>query len=293
MRMPRPARAGSKASPDGRMTLGGHLDELRHRLVVSALAVVVATVVSFVFHSHILHTLTTPYCSLPDRYRLVDSKCTLVVTGVLDAFTVTLKLSVYSGLILSSPVWLYQLWRFVTPGLYSHERRYAASFVGSSMALFALGGVFAWLTLEKGLRFLLGFATGGVSSLLSFDSYLSFVVAMVLVFAVSFEFPLLVVMLNLVGVLHASRLKSWTRGIIVGIFAFAAVATPSQDPFTMLALAVPLTILYLLAYLVTVVHDRRVARRDGPSLYEPVSDAEMAALDRDVAPVDDEPTVVR
>lgn len=284
--MPRPARVGRAHSPDGRMTLSEHLSELRRRLFISGLAILAGMAVAFIFHSHILHVLTHPYCTLPNRYRPLSGHCTLIVTGVLDAFTVTLKLSLYAGLILSSPVWLYQMWRFITPGLYSHERRYATSFVGASMALFALGGLFAWLTLNKGLRFLLGFATGGVASLLSFNSYLSFVVAMILIFAVSFEFPLLVVMLNLAGVLSYQRLRRWTRGILFGVFAFAAVATPSQDPFTMLALAVPICLLYAIALGFAFVHDRRKARREGPSLYEPVTEADFAALDHDepVAP---------
>src|SRR3954452_24282927 len=211
----------SRARPqpgDATMSLGEHLGELRRRLVIALLAVIAGTAVAFAFHGAILHALTHPYCALPPSYRLVHDKCTLVVTGVLDPFTVTLKLSMYAGLVLSSPIWLWQLWRFITPGLYQNEKRWAVTFVGASVGLFALGGAVAWLTLSRGLRFLLGFATGGLSSLLTFDSYLSYVLAMVLVFAASFEFPLLVVMLNLVGVLPYARLRRWTRGILFGIF---------------------------------------------------------------------------
>src|SRR5206468_5447738 len=127
--------------------------------------------------------------------------------------TVTLKLSLYAGLVLSSPVWLWQVWRFVTPGLHQNERRYAVGFVATSVVLFGMGCVVAYFTLSKGLHFLLSFATGGLTSLLTFDSYLSYVVALVLVFAVSFEFPLLVIMLNLVNVLSYQRLRKWTRGV--------------------------------------------------------------------------------
>ena len=261
------------------MTLAEHLRELRRRLVISLLAVVAGTIVAFVFHHELLHVLTRPYCGLPQRYRFVNDKCTLVVTGVLDAFTVTLKLSLYAGLVLSSPIWLWQLWRFITPGLHAHERRYAVTFVASSVALFACGGAVAYLTLAKGLRFLLGFATGGIAPLLTFDNYLSYVVAIVLVFAVSFEFPLVVVMLNLTNVLSFARLKRWTRGVIFGIFAFAAVATPTQDPFTMLALAVPMTALYGVALGVAFLHDRRVARRGDTSQYAHLRDDELSPLD--------------
>jgi sec-independent protein translocase protein TatC len=267
------------------MALSEHLIELRRRLLVSGASIVLATVIAFIFHGSILHVLTHPYCQLPHSYRIVGSRCTLFVSGVLDPFTITLKLSLYAGLVLSAPVWLYQMWKFITPGLYTHERRYAYTFVGASTFLFLLGGLFAWLTLEKGLRFLLGFATGGLTSLLSFNSYLSFVTAMILVFAVSFEFPLLIVMLNLVGILTFARLKRWTRGTLFGIFVFAAVATPSQDPFTMLALAVPMSALFGLSLLFAYVHDRRKARNAEPTLYEPVTEAEMAAMDDDELPI--------
>jgi sec-independent protein translocase protein TatC len=266
------------------MTLTEHLVELRHRVIISVLAVVVMTIVAYIFHGHILHWIERPYCNLPDKDRAFGARCQLYATGVLEPFTITLKLSLYAGVLGSSPVWLYQIWRFITPGLYSHERRYATAFVGASMALFAMGGLFAWLTLEKGLSFLLGFANGGVVSLLLFNNYLSFVVAMVLIFAISFEIPLAVIMLNLVGILSAARLRHWWRGVIFGIFVFAAVATPSQDPFTMSALAIPMCLLYGVAVVVATVHDRRVARR-GPTIYPDLSDDELSPID------DDEPAV--
>jgi sec-independent protein translocase protein TatC len=244
------------------MTTVEHLHELRRRLFISVLAVVAGSVVAFVFHTELQRVLTHPYCSLPDHYRAINGRCTLIVSGVTDAFTVTLKLSLYAGLLISSPVWLFQAWKYVTPALYRHERRLATLFVGSSMVLAAAGVVFSYLTLTRGLRFLLGFATGGVSALLSYSSYLSFVTTMALVFAVSFEFPLVVVMLNRVGVMPAARLRRWSRGIVLGIVIFAAAATPSQDPFTMLALAVPITVLFGGALLVATAHDRRAARLD-------------------------------
>src|SRR5436305_588839 len=149
---------GARPHPDDvRMTLGEHLAELRRRLLISVLAIVVGTIVAFVFHHQILHVLTRPYCNLPASYRYDSTRCALVVTGVLDAFTVTLKLSLYVGLVLSSPVWLWQVWRFVTPGLHQNERRYAIGFVASSVSLFALGAFVAFITLSNGLHFLLSF----------------------------------------------------------------------------------------------------------------------------------------
>ena len=261
------------------MTLGEHLYELRYRVVVSLAAVVVTTIAAYFFHSHILDFLKHPYCQLPQKDRALKGDCTLVAFGVLEPFTVTLKVSLYAGILAASPVWLFQLWRFITPGLYAHEKRYASSFVAASVFLFALGAAFAYLTLEKGLHFLLGFASGGISSLLPFNSYLSFVTGMILVFAVSFELPLLVVMLNLVGVVSAERLRKWSRGVIFGIVVFAAVATPSQDPFTMTALALPMSLLYGVAVLIASIHDRRVAARGG--LYDDLDDDELSSIDDD------------
>lgn len=261
------------------MTLVEHVAELRHRLGISLLAILAATAGAFFIHERVLHALTGPYCDLPASYRLVHDRCSLVVTGVLDAFTVTLRLSMYIGIIVASPVWLFQIWKFVTPGLYRNERRWALSFVGSSLVLFIAGGVFAWLTLSRGLHFLLSFATGGISSLLSFNSYLSYVTAMVLVFGVSFELPLLVVLLNLAGVVSYAKLRSWWRGSVFGIFVFAAFVTPSQDPFTMSAMAIPMTGLYFVALFIARWHDRRVARRASESPYAGLADDELSPLD--------------
>jgi sec-independent protein translocase protein TatC len=278
--MPRPARADTERAPDGRMSLGEHLYELRYRVIISSIAVVLTTIVAYVFHTHILHFLTHPYCQLPAKDRAIQGRCVLVTGGVLEPFTVTLKISLYAGVLAASPIWLYQVWRFITPGLYSHEKRYATAFVAASVFLFAAGASFAYLTLEKGLHFLLGFANGGIASLLQVNAYLSFVTAMVLVFAVSFELPLLVIMLNLVGIVSAARLRAWGRGIIFGIFVFAAVATPSQDPFTMSALAIPMCLLYGVAVVVASLHDRRVAAR-GP-LYD-LPDDQLSPIDDEAA----------
>lgn len=264
------------------MTLTEHLIELRRRVIISIVAIILASIAAYVVHSDLLRIVTHPYCRLPTRYRLNPDKCSLFVSGVLDPFRITLKISLYAGVLLSSPIWLYQIWKFITPGLYAHEKRYATTFVAASVTLFAMGAAFAYFTLERGLHFLLGFASGGLTSLLQFDSYLSFVVAMILIFAVSFELPLVVVMLNMAGVVSAARLKRWTRGVLFGIVVFAAVATPSQDPFTMLALAVPICLLYGVAVGIAVLHDRRVARR-GPSIYANLSDDELSSIDDEPA----------
>ena len=262
------------------MSLAEHLSELRYRVILSMVAIILTTIVAYIFHNDILTFLKHPYCQLPQKDRALKGQCTLVAFGVLEPFTVTLKLSLYAGVLAASPVWLFQLWRFITPGRYAHEKGYAAVFVAASVGLFALGTAFAYFTLQKGLHFLLGFASGGISSLLPFNAYLSFVTAMVLVFSISFEVPLLIVMLNRVGILPAARLRKWWRGAIFAIFVFAAVATPSQDPFTMSALALPMCVLFGVAVLIATIHDRRAGR----SIYAGLSDDELS-------PIDDEPAL--
>jgi sec-independent protein translocase protein TatC len=226
------------------MTLAEHLRELRRRLLISLVAIVAGTIVAFVFHHTILSVLTRPYCHLPASYRLVSGRCTLVVTGVLDAFTVTLKLSLYAGLVLSSPVWLWQLWRFVTPGLHPHEKRYAVPFIISSVVLFAFGGWVALLTLTRALEFLINVGGSSLHPLLAADKYLSLVGLMILAFGVAFEFPVVLMFLLIAHVLTTAQLRRWRRGAILVIVVFAAVITPSQDPYSLFFMAVPMYVFY-------------------------------------------------
>src|SRR3954449_8651993 len=162
------------APDEARMTLAEHLRELRRRIVIAVLAIIAGTILAFVFHTKIQTVVTGPYCSLPASYhKLTGNSCTLIVTGILDPFAVTLLLSLYAGLLISSPVWLWQLWGFITPGLYRNERKWALAFVASSVLLFAAGTAVAYITMKNGLRFLLSFATGDLASLLTFPNYLS------------------------------------------------------------------------------------------------------------------------
>ncbi len=291
-------RAGAvRRDPDGRMTLVEHLYELRSRLFRALLAFAAGMIIAFIFYQPLFHWLTRPYCQLPAAHRLDAAhrlggdQCLLTVTGVFDAFSVRLKVSMLCGSVLSAPVWLYQLWSFITPGLHRNERRWALTFVGTSLALFGLGASFAYLTLPKGLAFLLSFASGDVIPLITIDRYLGFVQAMLLVFGISFEFPLLVVLLNLTGLVSAEKLRGWRRMEIFLVFVFAAFITPSGDPFSMTAMAVPMCVFYEVALLVAKRHDRRVARRDAELGLDGVALDEVSPLppvppDRD----DDQPT---
>jgi sec-independent protein translocase protein TatC len=244
------------------MTLAEHLSELRSRLIKSALALAVGMALAFAFYQPVFDFVTHPYCQLEASHRLTGGpRCLLTFTGITGAFSIQLRVAMIVGTIVSAPIWLYQLWAFVTPGLHRRERRWALTFAGISTVLFAGGSAFGYYSLNKALQFLLSFGSG-LTPVIAIDRYLSFVTNLLLIFGASFEFPLLLILLNLAGIVSADRLRTAWRSIIFGIFLFAAVATPSQDPLTMSLMALPMTVLYGVALIAAIVHDRRVARRD-------------------------------
>lgn len=272
------------------MPLVEHLRELRNRLAKAVLFVAVGTVVAWFFYDHILAFLEAPYCSLPSKLRYsgqIDDSCSLVIQDPLSGFLRRIKVSALVGAVGSAPLWLYQIWAFVAPGLKRNEKRYTISFVIASTVLFACGAVLAYLTLAKGLQLLVSTAGEGTVALFTIDNYLSFVNTMLVVFGASFEVPLLVVMLNLVGVLSYQRLRRWQRVAIFLIFVFAAIATPSQDPFTMCALAVPMCALFEGAVLFAFVHDRRKARREAAESFHELPDDVASPLDTTPSTIDD------
>jgi sec-independent protein translocase protein TatC len=269
--------------PEGRMSVIEHLRELRRRLIVIVLIIVAGAVIGWVFYNPILDFLKHPYCSVPYKHRLGGTKgdgdsCQLYFYGPLDGFTTRLKVAFIAGMVLTGPLWLYQVWGFITPGLRKNERKYTLIFVVGSTVLFIGGVALAYAVLTKGLNVLITSAGTGTSAALSITSYLNFVVLMLVVFGAAFELPLLLIMANLAGVLPASLLKKSQRLGIFLIFLFAAIATPSTDPFTMCAMAVPMCILFEAAVLFAVVHDRRKSRRpvepspddDAPSYVDPI-----------------------
>ena len=272
--------AQRQANPDGRMPLIEHIRELRARLLKALLGLGVGMIVGWVFFNPVWTFIKHPYCKVPIHNQLNShGGCTLYVTGVFDSFFIHLKVAFVVALIISSPIWLYQLWAFIAPGLYSREKRWTYAFVGSAVPLFVLGGAFAYLAMSRGLRFLLGLAPGGVQPLITIDTYLGYALAMLLIFGVAFELPLALVILNLAGVLTHARFRKWRRVMIFGVFAFAAVATPSPDPFTMMLLALPCAALVELAELAIWANDRRRARIPNP--YAGLSDDEASPLDLD------------
>jgi sec-independent protein translocase protein TatC len=232
-------------SAEGRMTLVEHLTELRRRLVISVVAVVLGAIVAFIVYNRILHVLSHPYAVVTRNKNGCGHKgCDLIVTDPLAPFIVRLKVATYGGLILSLPIVLWQVWRFITPGLNPKEKRYAIPFVVSSILLFAFGGFVAWITFPKALGFLVSIGGGSITPFFTADKYLTFISLMIVAFGLSFEFPVVLVFLLLARVLKTSTLRKYRRHAIVGIFAFAAVITPSQDPYSLFFMAVPMYAFY-------------------------------------------------
>jgi sec-independent protein translocase protein TatC len=275
--MTTPRRSTRRVNPEARMSLIEHIRELRNRLLKALLALAAGMGVGWIFFNPVWKFLERPYCKIPQHNRLLGMHgCTLVVNGLFDGFFIHLKIMFVVGLIVSSPVWLYQLWAFIAPGLYARERRWAYAFVGAAVPLFAAGAAFAYLAMSNGLRFLLHMVPTGATALITVDTYFGYMTAMLLIFGIAFEVPLIMVMLNMAGVLTHARMRKWRRLMIFAVFAFAAVAVPSPDPFSMLLLAVPCVVLVELAELFVWANDRRRARR--PSIYAGLSDDEISPL---------------
>jgi sec-independent protein translocase protein TatC len=219
------------------MPLVAHLTELRRRLIICAVALAVGTVVGFVLYNGILGFLIKPY-------RTVTGKTQFVFFDPLEAFATRLKVAAWTGAFLASPVTLWQLWRFITPGLHKKEKRYAVPFIVASILLFLLGGVVAMITFKPALSFLIGVGGGNLTPLFSASKYLSLIMLMIIAFGIAFEFPILLVFLELAGVVTSRKLRKWRRPAIVVIVIVAAVITPSQDPYSLFAMAVPMYLFY-------------------------------------------------
>jgi sec-independent protein translocase protein TatC len=220
----------------GRMTLVEHLTELRRRIIICACAIVACSVLMFALYNQVLSILSAPYEDITHR--------DLIVTGPLEPFLVRLKIAAYGGIALSIPLIFWEIWRFVTPGLHKHERRYGIAFLFSSIVLFLMGAAVAWLTLPKALDFLLGVGGDSIEPMITADKYLTLVTLMIIAFGVAFEFPLLLIFLLMTRIISTNQLRRSRRWMAVGITAFAAVITPSQDPYSLFLMAVPLVIFY-------------------------------------------------
>lgn len=246
LRLRRASRA-AVSGPDDQMTLTEHLAELRSRVIRAALAVALGVIVILAFYDPVLEFLRQPYDNLCQRRPDLVTNCDLFSLGPLDGFNARLRIALYGGLILALPVILWQVWRFIVPALHSREKKYAIPFIVSSVVLFAAGGWLAYITLDKGLEFLVSWSGSDVQQAFQITKYVSLVALMIAAFGVGFEFPVLLVFLQLAGVVRPRQLVEGWRIAIVSIVVLAAVITPSGDPITLVALTVPLVLLYFVA----------------------------------------------
>ncbi|MGY1679837.1 twin-arginine translocase subunit TatC [Geodermatophilus sp. SYSU D01176] len=280
--------------PAATMTLVAHLTELRNRIAKALLALLLATAVAFWWYEQGLGDfIRAPYCGLPADLRYggaADDSCGLLITDVFGGVFIRLKVSLLAGAVLSAPVWLYQLWAFVTPGLKRNEKRYGFGFVAVSTTLFALGAVLAYVSLSAGLELLLGLAGEGTVIALTAPDYIGFMLSLLVAFGVSFEVPLIAVALNLAGVLTYEALRGARRWIFFLTVVFAAFVTPTQDPFTMLLMAGPMIVLFELAIQVARLVDRRRAKRDAAEHFHELADDEASPLDAAPSRLDAAPT---
>ena len=273
------------------MALIEHLREFRNRLAVSMLALTVCIIVALVFRVQVFDFVKKPYCDTEVAQEAAaesaSGECNLYAFGAFEQFSVSLRVALIVGVLASAPVWLYQLGAFITPALHRKEKRYAAGFLAASLTLFVTGSTFAFLTISRGLQFLLTFGGGEIITLPSIQSYLSFVTLTLLGFGIAFLFPVVVVFLNLVGVFPAAKMRSWRRGMILGIAVAAAVLTPSQDPFTFMAMALPLYVLYEGCIVIARTRERAMRRR---ARLEPGGQALDQLPDDETSYVEDRPS---
>ncbi len=260
--------------PDGRMALSDHLRELRGRILKILTILLVGLIVSLFFFDPIFELVLGPYedavAGLPDD---IESEAT--IGGVGGPLMLYLKLCGTTALILTSPFWLYQIWAFILPGLHAKERKWSRVFAAIAGPLFLVGVTVGYLTLPKGLELLIGLTQSDLTNLVEFGDYLTFLIRTLLVFGIAFEIPVFVILLNAAGVLSGAALGAHRPWIVIGTFLFAAVATPSTDPFTMLFLAVPMVLLFGISEVITRILDRRRAQADPVA---GLSDDEMSPL---------------
>jgi sec-independent protein translocase protein TatC len=263
-------------NPEGRMPLGEHLRELRRRLIISALGVAAGAVGGWFVYEPLFNYLQAPLLRVAAEHHITAN---INFADVTSSFNLRLKLAIYLGIVIASPVWLYQLWAFVVPGLTKKERRTSMVFVGAAVPLF-LGGIFlAWLVVPNAVAFFASFAPEGSSVLTNADTYLTFVTRTMLAFGIAFLLPLFLVALNYIGLVSGKTLaKGWRIAVFV-IFVFAAVASPTPDAISMLVLAFPMVGLYLAAVWVAILIDRRRRRRDAEQGWGEVADDQASSID--------------
>jgi sec-independent protein translocase protein TatC len=243
------------------MALSDHLRELRARVLKIAVVITVGLVVSLFFFDQIFALVLEPYAAAQAALG-EDVRTEATIAGAGGPLMLYLKLCGLVSVVLTSPFWLYQIWAFILPGLHDKERKWSRVFAAIAGPLFLAGVVLGYLTLPKGLEILIGLTPGDLTNLVEFGDYLTFLIRTLLVFGIAFEIPVFVILLNLAGVLPGKALGAHRAWIIIGSFVFAAIATPSTDPFTMLFLAVPMVALFGISEVIARTLDRRKAERD-------------------------------
>jgi sec-independent protein translocase protein TatC len=271
-------RSKRQANPDGRMPLMDHLRELRNRVVKAALAIIVGMIIALCFSSPTIHWIMRPFCDATINGK---SGCSgfgdqLTVTGIFDPLSLRIKLAFYIALVGTCPVWLYQLWAFIAPGLYKREKKWAYLFTGTAVPLFLAGAVLAYLVMSRGLHYLLGLTPNNVAALPSFDTYLGYFTGMVVGFGIVFELPLVIVMLNMAGILTHERFRKWRRMLIFCVFLISGLVNPSPDPGTMLILGGIAVALVEIAEVFVYFNDKRRAKRNP---YADLADDELSPVD--------------
>ncbi|HZX53382.1 MAG TPA: twin-arginine translocase subunit TatC, partial [Ilumatobacteraceae bacterium] len=231
---------------EGRMTLMEHMVELRRRLIVSITAICLAGVVGWFLYPWVSDFLLHPYQSIASKSIAGGN---LIATSPVEGFAVRIRITMYVAIAFAMPVILWQIWRFVSPGLYRHERRYALPFIASALALFSMGAGIAYWTLPKALEWLSNVGGNNITQAYTADKYFQLIAYMMLAFGICFEFPILLIFLQMAGIVSNQTLRKYWRHAIVIIAVVVAVATPSNDPISMLALSVPLWLFYGVAVL--------------------------------------------
>src|SRR3954451_14542086 len=270
------ARPQGAVGADGQMALGDHLRELRARLLRSVAVFIVVLVAGLFLYDQLLAIVYDPYAkavaALP-----ASTKTVATINGVGGPLLLQLKLAAMAAVVVTSPYWLWQIWAFIVPGLHPHERRWSRAFLLTAGPLFIVGVAVGYYVLPKGLQVLISFTPADLTNLVDFGEYFSFMTRMLLVFGIAFEIPLFVVLLNLAGVVSGRTLGRYRPWIVLGTFVFAAVATPSTDPFSMLMLAIPMTLLFFLSEVIARLVDRRRGR--GDPAYAGLGDDQQSTVD--------------
>jgi sec-independent protein translocase protein TatC len=285
------AKAGRSADDAARMPLMEHIRELRSRLIKAGLAILVGGIVGFVFYRNIVGVLEHPICNIKGVHGVgqPSADCrngVLVLVGPSAGITLAFKIALFSGLVLAAPVWMYQLWAFLAPGLYKKEKKYGLTFIGAAMPLFAAGAALCYVFFPTILRVLTSFVPSGVATQLPLDQTLVFFLRMMVVFGCSFVLPLILVLFNFIGILSGARMRKSWRGVVLAIFVFSAIAVPTGDPIGMSVLAIPICVLYFGAVGIALLNDRRREARRAADPIHSLSPDEASQLDLTPLPVE-------